>query len=276
MISFFRGGKMKEKHEADRDKIVVKANELIQQSRFSLSVQQQKIVLYLISQIQAWDDDFKLYEFNIIDFCKMCGIDYDNGKNYANLKDAVKIIADKSLWVTLENGRETLLRWIEKPYIDKNNGTIQIRLDKDMKPFLLQLKKNFTRYELFWTLSFKSKYTIRLYELIKSVHYKENEIYIKEFDLKELKRMMGAEHYKTYQHFKERALLPAIAEINGYSDKNIEYDIIKRGRAISGIRFTISTKETMERIRLSSEIEKELGLNQMTLWDYLIEAEKKV
>ena len=28
----------------------------------------------------------------------------------------------------------------EKPYIEKNNGTIKIRLDSDMKPFLLQLK----------------------------------------------------------------------------------------------------------------------------------------
>ena len=46
-----------------RHKTVVKANDLIQKSRFSLSVQQQKIVLYLISQITQFDTEFKLYDF---------------------------------------------------------------------------------------------------------------------------------------------------------------------------------------------------------------------
>ena len=138
----------KDKYLELRHNTVVKANELIQKSRFSLSLQQQKVVLYLISQIAPQDEDFKLYEFSIVEFCKVCGIDYSNGKNYADLKEAVKEIADKSIWVKLDNGKETLLRWIEKPYLDEHSGTIQIKLDKDMKPFLLQLKENFTQYEL--------------------------------------------------------------------------------------------------------------------------------
>ena len=57
----------------DRDKLVVKANELIQKSRFNLSLQQQKIILYLISQIDRNDKEFKLYSFSIQHFCKVCG-----------------------------------------------------------------------------------------------------------------------------------------------------------------------------------------------------------
>jgi hypothetical protein len=64
-----------------REKQVVKANDLIQKSRFSLSLLQQKIVLYLISQISTFDTDFKLYEFDIREFCQVCGIDFDNGGN---------------------------------------------------------------------------------------------------------------------------------------------------------------------------------------------------
>ena len=74
----------------DRDKLVVKANELIQKSRFNLSLQQQKIILYLISQIDRNDKEFKLYSFSIQHFCKVCGIDYTNGKNYIGLKEAIK------------------------------------------------------------------------------------------------------------------------------------------------------------------------------------------
>ena len=155
----------------DRDKMVVKANELIQKSRFSLSMQQQKIVLYLISQINYGDEDFKEYEFDIQDFCRVCGIDHTSGKNYDDLKEQIKAIRDKSIWGLTVGGEETTLAWIEKPYINRGSGKIRIRLDRDMKPFLLQLKQNFTRYEIINVLAMKSKYSIRLYELVKSIHF---------------------------------------------------------------------------------------------------------
>lgn len=261
--------KQEQKYLEIRKNTVVKANDLIQKSRFSLSLQQQKVVLYLISQITPNDEDFKLYEFSIVEFCKVCGIDYDSGKNYADLKAAIKEIADKSVWIRLANGKQTLVRWIEKPYIDDNSGIVQIKLDADMKPYLLQLKENFTQYELLWTLNFKSKYTIRLYELVKSIHYHELDTYSREFELEELRRMLGAETYKTYQTFKVRVLEPSIEEVNQYSDKNVSYEPIKNGRAVSKIRLTITTKDTLDRIKLQSEIEREFGLDQMTLWEEL-------
>lgn len=252
-----------------RNNKVIKANELIQKSRFSLSLQQQKVVLYLISQITPYDEEFKLYEFSIIEFCKVCGIDYDSGKNYADLKAAIKEIADKSVWIKLADGKHTLIRWIEKPYIDENSGIVQIKLDADMKPYLLQLKSNFTQYELLWTLNFKSKYTIRLYELIKSIHYHELDNYSRTFDLDELRRMLGAEGYTTYQTFKARVLEPAIKEINLHSDKIVSYEPIKKGKAVSKIQLNISTKDAFDIIKLQDEIEKEFGLNQITFWDEL-------
>ena len=226
-----------------RHSLVVKANDLIQKSRFDLSLSQQKIVLYLISQVQKEDEDLKLYEFAIKDFCQICGITNDSGNNYAKLKAAIKEIADKSLWVTLPNGKETLIRWIEKPYVDEHSGTIRIRLDKDMKPYLLQLKDNFTRYELFWTLRFKRKYSIRLYELVKSIHYNETLPYERIYELTELRTLLGAENYTDWADFKKRALEPAIADINAYSDKQISYETITYGKTVGRIKLILSTKQ---------------------------------
>lgn len=246
---------------------VFKANDLIQKSRFSLSLTQQKIVLYLISKITPFDEQFKLYEFSIPEFCRICGIS-ETG-NYADLKIAIKEIADKSLWITLEDDEETLLRWIEKPYVNKQSGTIKIRLDNDMKPFLLQLKENFTSYELIWTLHFKSKYTIRLYELMKSIHFRELEEYSKDYELKELRKLLDAEKYTRWIHFKQRVLEPSIEEINRYSDKNISWEPIRKGKAIEKIRFTISSKDTFEALKLKDEIIKEMGYEQLSLFDEL-------
>lgn len=258
--------KKDDKYLEVRNSTVIKANELIQKGRHNLSLQQHKIVLYLISKITPFDEEFKLYEFSIVDFCRGCGINCESGKNYADLKDAIKEIADKSVWVRLPNGKETLVRWIEKPYLDDNSGLIQIRLDRDMKPFLLQLKENFTQYELVWTLNFKSKYTIRLYELAKSIHYYELKEYSRVYQLDELRGILGAETYKTYQTFKARVLEPAINEINNHSDKNVEYEPIKTGRSVSAIKLTVSSKDAIDRLRIRDEIEKELGFEQYTFW----------
>lgn len=264
-----------DRYLAVRDNTVRKANALIQRSRFSLTVQQQKIVLYLISQITPYDEDFKLYEFSIVEFCKVAGIDYRSGKNYANLKQAIKEIRDKSIWIKLADGRETTVSWIEKPYVNERDGMIQIRLDKDMRPFLLQLKKNFTSYELIYTLRMRSKYSIRLYELIKSIHFHELEEYTKRYTVDELKTLLDATIYNNYRDFHHRALKPAVEEINLYTDKTLSYETVTRGKKVIAIEFTIGTKESTDRIKLRHDTDKALGGNgQLTLWE-LLKNEKK-
>lgn len=226
---------------------VRKANELIQKARFSLSLQQQKIILYLISKIKPTDTDFHEYVFEIKAFCEACGIDSDGGTIYSEIKEAIKNIADKSLWIKMPDGRETLLRWIAKASIEPRTGTLTIRLDNDMKPYLLQLNKNYTTYDLVYTLSYKSKYSVRLYELIKSIHYDEQKAFSYVYSVEELKKLLGAETYKSYSHFKQFALEPAINEINKVSDKTVGYEIAeKEGKRITHLSIHIEKTDTIK------------------------------
>ena len=259
-----------------RNKTVVKANDLIQKSRFNLSLQQQKMLLFLISQVTPYDEEFSVYEFSIQEFCRVCGIDIASGKNYQDVKQCIKDIADKSVWITVDGDgdEETLLRWIEKPYINNKSGVIKIRLDEDMKPYLLQLKENFTRYELVYTLYFKSKYSIRLYELAKSIHFKELEEYRRAFTIDELKRLLGGETYSEYRDFKRRVLDIAVNEINNYSDKRLSYETIKKGKSVVGIELIVNSKPIMERLAIRDKIDKDMGNDQLSLYDIVTEANK--
>ena len=117
--------------ENERCEMVVKSNDLIQKSRFSLTTNQQKIILYLISKLKYNDTDFMECKVDIKDFCRVCGIDLSNGRRYNELKNSIKQIADKSIWIEKENGDETLLRWIEKPTIHKNDGNTGCEADTD-------------------------------------------------------------------------------------------------------------------------------------------------
>ena len=119
---------------------------------------------------------------------------------------------------------------------------------------------------MLWTLKFKSKYSIRLYELIKSIHYDELKEYSRIYSISELKRLLNADNYKTFQHFKDRALNVAIDEINKTSDKLISYEVIKSGRTISDIKLIIKTKAATDILKLQSDIEKEFQSDQITFW----------
>ena len=234
-------------NEPNRYNVVVKSNTLIQQSRFSLSTQQQKIVLFIISQVEPYDEEFKLYTFKITDFCDVCGIE-PKGDMYNLIKRQIKSISDKSLWITLEDGRETLVRWIEKPYIDKKSGTIQIKLDEDMKPYLLQLKEKFTEYELIYTLNFKSKYSIRLYEFLKSIHYNKLQTYTQTISIDKFQMVLDSK-YENFKDFHTRVLKPAQKEINTYSDIVFTYELISENRRITAIKITVNTKAVADKFQ---------------------------
>lgn len=238
---------------------VVKSNVLIQKSRFELSLLEQRIVLYLISQISFGDNEFKTYELPIGEFSHICG-QRGGGRDYTEIKDTIKGLADKSIWVELQTGEEALIRWIETPSIDALTGKIRLCLNQHMKPYLLDLKRNFTQYELGYTLRFRSKYSIRFYEYIKSIHYNETVPYHAVCAIEDLRVILGIvkdADKVAYKYLKRRMLDVAVREINTYSDKHVEYEEVKVNRRVVEIKIYIRTKNARERIALESQLSAE-------------------
>lgn len=225
-----------------REYKIVKSNDLIQKSRFSLSMTEQKIVLYLISKIKPNDLELKEQVFEIAEFCRICGIDWNNGNNYARIKKILKDLRDKSFWIKLDNGMETTMAWIDHVTIGEKSGKVILKIDDRLKPYLLQLKKQFTQYEVLYILAMKSRYSIRLYELLRSYEYQRNVI----FEIEELKRLLDAEKYTRFPDFKRYVLDIAMREINDVSDMNIDYICIKEGRKYAKIEFGMKIKKEFD------------------------------
>ncbi|MCL2426823.1 MAG: replication initiation protein [Oscillospiraceae bacterium] len=243
--------------EKERSYMVVKRNDLIQKSRHQLSLQEQKIILYMISKIQPGDKKFTRQIFSIAEFCQICGLDSDNGGNYAYIKKALQSLRDRSVWVTLEDGSETTLAWVNKVTINKRSGLIRLVLDEDMKPFLLDLKESFTQYELLNTLAMRSQYSVRLYELLKSYQYRQSIV----FDIDELRRLLFAERWKRGNDLKRKVLDIAMREINSLTDISVTYELIKSGRQFAKVSFTINRKSAFERFEAGQRISHALDSN---------------
>lgn len=236
---------------------VIKSNDLIQKSRFQLSLQEQKIILYLISKIKPEDMELKEYVFEINGFFRLCGLVDGGGENYKYIKQTLKELRDKSIWVTLDDGSETTMAWINSITMNKRSGAVKINIDERMKPYLLQLQERFTSYELLYTLAMRSQYSIRLYELFKSYEWRRR----CKFDIDELKTIIFANKYIRFPDFKRKVLDIAMREINDLTDIGVEYVIMKNGRRYGGIEFLIRTKTNLdERLKAWGKIDEIIKL----------------
>lgn len=230
---------------------VVKANDLIRRTRYNLTTQQQKIVLFAISKIKPNDAPGTRYEISIPELCEACGINIDHGGYYYEaIKDDLQKLTNR-LWVQLPDKVQATVSWIGDAMIVPLSGTVYITFHDLMTPYLFQLKEKYTQYQLEDVLVFKGKYSIRLYEILRSYTTQqaldtgeEKEVMM---TLAELRKMLEVEGYKRWVDFDRYILKNAVEEINQYSDRiHIEYDTYRKGKKIDAINFIITPAKALQ------------------------------
>ena len=246
---------------AKREYLVVKANELVQKNRFELSLTEQKTVAFICSMIKPVKNSkepYQLdYEFNIREYCKICGFNYDSGQNYADVKATLKKLRDRSMWLTLPDGSETLCGWLAKVTTNKRSGLAHVRIDEDLAPYLFDLGQRFTQYQLYNILAMKSAFSVRLYELMKSYAHRQSIT----LDLDELKHLLMVEDVKSYHRFpdfRRKVLEIAQREINELTDLTIQYEPIKKGNKVVQLRFEIEQKSPIDRWIAEKQVNEQL------------------
>ena len=237
---------MATKAAKDRDMYVVKDNRLIQKSRFSLSLQAQRCLLYAISRIKFSDIPTTEYTFKISDLCGSCGIDLDtHGDYYTRLKAELKSLRDNSIWIKRDDGKEETISWFSKVKVNQGEGSVTVKFDESIHDYLFMLQNRYTQYKLETPLSFKSKYTVRLYELLLSYTKKEQiDVGIEQtidFEPHELRKTLDAESYPKFYDFRRFVIDRSCKEINEYSDDiNVEPDYIYVGKQLRKVIFYVS------------------------------------
>lgn len=231
--------------QRDREKVenqlVVKDNELITRASYNLTMEEQKLLCYVISKIKPTDKEFERYTISAMDFAELCGI--DKRHIYRDFKKMVESFEQKAQWIKIDDNNIYFRVFSEAEY-NESKGSITVVINSRLKKYLLNLQSNYTKYELWNILSLKSKYSIRLYELFRSYSYQKE----KEFDVEQIKSLLCAEHYTLYANFKQRVLDKAIAEINEYTDLIVSYKTKQEGKShrVKSLTFYIKRKQHLE------------------------------
>lgn len=252
----------------DRQWQVAKSNMFIQKTRFNMDLMQQKIILHIISKIKPSDSDIRdTYTFNYYDFCRLCGKPRPKGgKDYVEFKESLldlRRMASEIAYID-DKGHErfTSIGWVTWYDFDTKSGEVQVQLDRNLAPFLLDLKTLYTTYPLLFILPMKSKYSVRLYEFLKS--YSNSNFCVVE--ISELRRLLQNKYvydeekgitrelkeaeikmeYAQFSDFNRFVIKKSIEEINENTDIFVEYKINKVKRQPVSISFFIHQKDKEE------------------------------
>jgi Initiator Replication protein len=224
----------------DEKSITVRqSNTLIEASYKIASVGEGRLIRALISQISPSDEDFKYYRVSVTDFARLFEISGEAA--YEQIKKAADELTGRK--IKIEKGESWLfMNWLSSAEYIQGNGYVELCFDKKLKPYLLQLKGYFTQYELENVVSFKSAYSIRIYELLKAEQFKAGKSghFSKTFSYEELRQVLGVadNEYSQFAFFRVNVIEIAVREINATSNLEItQVDYPKTGRKISHIVF---------------------------------------
>lgn len=238
-------------------KIVTKSNKLIE-ANYKLGVVEQKLILCLVSFIQPSDEDFKTYTITVRQFYEMLGV--KGTPKYSELRDITRQLMQKVFEIRIDN-KIIQASWLSYVAYRENEGKIDLRFDPFLKPYLLELKREFTSYKLENVVKLNSFYSIRLYELLKQYE----KIKIRTFRLTELRRILGAENiYPAYGNFKQRVLLTAQRELEKKTDISFDFKEYKNGRRVEKIGFIIKSSRSKKQ-KIEDETLPGLNREEITI-----------
>lgn len=244
--------------QLDTSHEVVMSNNMIMHSASSLSLNEMKLLRYIIMQTKRGDDYLFEYNFAVKDFAKDAEISVkdayrDFKKMSRHMMQEVLEIEDK------KNDHWRLFHWVDM--CDYYKGVVTIKISDELKPFLLHLVGSFTRYELDEIIKMNSIYAIRIYEVIRAnmndrkLPYADQQAEIS-ISMDVLRRVTNTENkFKLNADFKRRIIDAAVKEINRCSKYHVTAEPYKKGRAIAGYDFLIES-QAGHAVRTSKEDNK--------------------
>jgi len=222
--------------------IAIQHNNLVE-AKYFMTLQQKRIMIWLISQIKPDDIDFKEHVLSIRELINICQLSGES--SFKEIRDITFSLIEKGIRIIditdPDNKREIQVSWLSSA--DYYQGQVKLSFSPKLKPYLLQLKEKFTAINVIDLMQFKSVHAIRIYELLKQYQ----DIGERVLSLEEIKECCGVKgKHKQYIDFEKYLLLIAQREINKKSDIHIEFERIKQSRKIVGIKFIISKNKAYE------------------------------
>lgn len=226
----------------------------ITSAKYEMSALEKNIIYMVMAQIRKEDTAEKVYFVSAKELMLLTG----NEVKYADFQKATAKLITRLLQGTLANGNFLQTTFVSSAEYLKGQGLIEITISPKIRPFYIDLKREFTTFQLNIALNLHTVYAKRLYEIFSMYkNMKDKTFTINLLDLKQrlllIDEKTGRDKYEKFTHFKKAVLDPAEREINTKSDISFSYVAIEGNKAGRGrkpveqLEFTVTYAEPIER-----------------------------
>ena len=229
------------KQDKQQDLTIVSDNGLIDaQDLPKLSLNARKLFYIAVSQCRMDDQEFYEFETTSAELAEMWGVSRQEVYQVAEriCRELMQIV------ITLRSGKKSFkMRHLFDICEYNDDATLIFQLHSEMSDILLGIKKDFSKPKLWDFMRMRSPYSMAIWHLFQKEmkSFKPMMTQIIEFDisLEALRAVTGCEEkFKAISEFKRFVLDKAIKEIRHNCLVEITYSNLKRGRTITGFRFT--------------------------------------
>ena len=224
---------------------VSKHNSLVNaKSKYQYSVNQLKLICHLIANIKPNEEDFETKYIAL----KELGFVGANSENYTYFKEEFVRLLEMPFKIP---NSKYWVNWFSALAFE--NGVIEYRFDPALKPFLLNLKGNFTEYYLSNVMNLKSNYAILTFELLSQ----SRDIGYRNITIKEYRELLKIPD--SYLNADVLRLLKKVQkEIRERTNLQFNFAMKKMGKPFHSINFVLLNNKKVAGVtyELVTKIEK--------------------
>ena len=221
--------------------VAAMANPLIETS-FRMEPHELKLLVFVCSLIHE-EDDFFTYGFTVEEAAQAMGrkFDRDHQSFYDDLKGWSKDILSRVVVLpgfTAYEGdvpKTLYTHFFDSFAYIEGSGRVEVTLKDWIRPYLLNLKSEFTRIAVRDFARLQSFYGLKLFMLL----HQYRKIGRRKFTLPELRFALGVEkhEYPNWYEFYRRVIQGAITDLRRADLLEVETVLHKRGRAVHEVEF---------------------------------------
>lgn len=227
---------------------IVKQDYKLVNARYDLNLNEMKIILNAISEINADDEDFHKYKIKLKDISQELH-NQSLARSYTRIKNFCEDLLKKPLSIPRDRGGFLVVNWFASLEYFPGIAEIEYEISPKLKPYLLELKERFVKYNLKNILPLKSTYSIRIYQLLKEYEKLQK----RTFAVDELTNILQIPKSYLYADFKRKVLKVAERELKEHCDIYFSFDEIKKGKKVHEILFHIKPNQKDQKEYLSSK-----------------------
>ncbi|HFC8841494.1 replication initiation protein [uncultured Neisseria sp.] len=231
------GDIVKKSKEYDLSNRNVVISNYITRSAQTLNLVEKRILMAGIAKLGGVNGEIKLTAQEYADT-----YDVDMSTAYRELKNAVNSLMKRYLSWQVNDGKHigTLTCvWVQGYKYFKEEGYVKFKFSEYVFPFLFELEREFTKYQLQQAAALRSIYSWRLLEMFEQMKDKTDGSGWLSMSIEEFWHAVEAtESYRAnFQLLRKRVIEPAIKELTEKDGWLIEWEVRKRGRKVSNLLF---------------------------------------